>query len=35
VREYASREDLAAGTSVLLQAMLAKAGLAGSEKVAA
>ena len=29
VSEYASREDLAAGTSVLLQAMLAKAGLAG------
>lgn len=29
VREYASREDLAAGTSVLLQAMLAKAGVAG------
>jgi N-carbamoyl-L-amino-acid hydrolase len=34
VREYASREDLAAGTSVLLQAMLATAGLAESEKAA-
>lgn len=30
VREYASREDLAAGTSVLLQAMLAKAGVTGT-----
>ena len=29
VSEYASREDLAAGTSVLLQAMLAKAGVSG------
>jgi N-carbamoyl-L-amino-acid hydrolase len=27
VEEYADREDLAAGASVLLQAMLAKAGV--------